>query len=150
MVRNHNLAKAISDCGWGMFTTTLKYKAEREGKTYIEIDRWFPSTKTCNNCLNVVDSLPLDIRYWDCQHCGTTNIDRDINAAKNIRDEALRILRCDPGRFQRPKERAPRKSLGISDTAKVANVRQPGKTSVLLDAIPGEVGSTDLSVSGSG
>ena len=133
MVRNHNLAKAISDCGWGMFTTMLKYKAEKEGKTYIKIDRWFPSSKTCNHCLNVVDSLPLDIRYWDCLHCETTKIDRDINAAKNIRDEALRIL-----------------SLGTSDTANGGNVRQPGKTSVLLDAIPGEVGSTDLSVSGSG
>ncbi|MFN9916864.1 MAG: IS200/IS605 family accessory protein TnpB-related protein, partial [Pirellulaceae bacterium] len=45
MVRNHNLAKAISDCGWGMFCTMLKYKAENEGKTYIEVDRWFPSSK---------------------------------------------------------------------------------------------------------
>ena len=126
MVRNHNLAKAINDCGWGMFTTMLKYKAEREGKTYLEIDRWFPSSKTCNHCLNVVDSLPLDIRYWDCAHCGVTNIDRDINAAKNIRDEGLRIL-----------------SLGTSDTANGGNVRQPGKTSVLLDAVPDEVGSSD-------
>ena len=133
MVRNHNLAKAISDVGWGMFCTMLKYKAEQEGKTYIEVDRWFPSSKTCNHCLNVIDSLPLDIRFWNCPSCETTNIDRDINAAKNIRDEALRIL-----------------SLGTSDTANGGNVRQPGKTSVLLDAIPGEVGSSDLNVSRSG
>jgi putative transposase len=91
MVRNHNLAKAISDCGWGMFCTMLKYKAENEGKTYIEVDRFFPSSKTCNVCLNQVGSLPLDIRTWTCQHCQTVH-DRDINAAKNIRDEALRIL----------------------------------------------------------
>ena len=62
MVKNHNLAKAISDCGWGMFCTMLKYKAENEGKTYIEVDRFFPSSKTCHVCLNQVESLPLDIR----------------------------------------------------------------------------------------
>jgi putative transposase len=67
MVRNHNLAKAISDCGWGMFCTMLKYKAEWEGKTYIEVDRFFPSSKTCNVCLNQVDSLPLDVRNWTCE-----------------------------------------------------------------------------------
>ncbi len=92
MVRNHKLAKSINDVSWGMFCTMLKYKAEWEGKTYIEVDRFYPSSKTCNNCLNIVDSLPLDLRFWDCQHCGITNIDRDINAAKNIRDEGLRIM----------------------------------------------------------
>ena len=92
MVRNHKLAKSISDVSWGMFCTMLKYKAEWSGKTYIEVDRFYPSSKTCNHCLNIVDSLPLDIRFWDCQHCGATNIDRDINAAKNIRDEGLRIM----------------------------------------------------------
>ena len=62
MVKNHKLAKAISDCGWGMFCTMVKYKAENEGKTYIEVDRFFPSSKTCHVCLNQVESLPLDIR----------------------------------------------------------------------------------------
>ncbi|MBR8831825.1 MAG: IS200/IS605 family transposase ISAsp19 [Chroococcopsis gigantea SAG 12.99] len=92
MVKNHSLAKSISDAGWGMFCTMLKYKAQWDGKTYIEVDRFYPSSKTCNNCLNRVDSLPLDVRFWDCHNCGTKNIDRDINAAKNIRDEGLRIL----------------------------------------------------------
>jgi putative transposase len=99
MVRNHNLAKAISDCpkgyrsayGWGQFCTMLKYKSEWEGKTYLEIDRWFPSSKTCNVCLNKVDSLPLDIRNWTCSRCNTQH-DRDVNAAINIRNEGLRIL----------------------------------------------------------
>ena len=91
MVKNHKLAKAISDCGWGMFGTMLKYKAEKEGKTYLEIDRFFSSSKTCNVCLNQVDSLPLDIRIWTCEHCQTTH-DRDINASINIKNEALRIL----------------------------------------------------------
>jgi putative transposase len=126
MVRNHNLAKAISDCGWGQFCTMLKYKSEWEGKTYLEVDRFFASSKTCNVCLNKVDSLDLDIRAWTCDKCQTHH-DRDINAAINIRNEALRIL-----------------SLGTSDTANGGNVRQPGKTEVLLDAVPSEVGNPIL------
>jgi putative transposase len=75
----------------------LKYKAEQEGKIYQEVDRFFPSSKTCNICLNQVDSLPLEIRFWDCNSCGTKNIDRDVNAAKNIRDEGLRIFSSGTG-----------------------------------------------------
>jgi putative transposase len=91
MVKNHKLAKTISDCGWGKFCTMLKYKSEWEGKTYIEVDRFFPSSKTCNHCLHQLDNLPLDVRSWECPQCGAVH-DRDINAAKNIRDEGLRIL----------------------------------------------------------
>ena len=123
MVRNHNLARAISDCGWGQFCTMLKYKCEWEGKTYIEVDRFFASSKTCNVCLHRVDSLPLDIRVWTCSNCQTHH-DRDVNAAINIRNEALRIL-----------------DLGTRSTANGGNVRQPGKISVLLDAVPHEVGN---------
>ena len=94
MVKNPNLSKAISQVGWGMFCTMLKYKADNEGKVYQEVDRFFPSSKTCNVCLNQVKSLPLDIRYWDCNNCGTKHIDRDINTALNIRDEGLRIISC--------------------------------------------------------
>ena len=123
MVRNHNLAKAISDVGWGMFCTMLKYKTESEGKQYIEIDRFFPSSKTCHLCLNRVDNLTLDVRAWTCNHCGTHH-DRDVNAAINIRNEGLRIL-----------------ALGTSASACGGDVSRAGKTSVLLDAIPVESGS---------
>jgi len=92
MVKNSKLAKSISDAGWGQFCTMLKYKCEWEGKIYIEVDRFFPSSKTCHHCLHQVDSPPLDIRNWECPSCGTEH-DRDVNAAKNIRDEGLRILR---------------------------------------------------------
>ena len=85
------IPKSISDAGWGQFCTMLKYKSEWAGKTYIEVDRFYPSSKTCNNCLNRVDSLSLDIRSWQCPKCGEKH-DRDINAAQNIRDEGLRIL----------------------------------------------------------
>ncbi|NCO74685.1 MAG: IS200/IS605 family element transposase accessory protein TnpB [Cyanobacteria bacterium] len=93
MVKNHKLAKSVSDCGWGQFCTMLKYKAEWEGKIYLEVDRFFPSSKTCNNCLHQIDKLSLDIRSWKCPKCGTIH-DRDINAAINIRDEGLRILKA--------------------------------------------------------
>ena len=93
MVKNHKLAKAISQVGWGQFCTMLKYKCELDGKVYQVLERFFPSSKTCHVCLNQVDSLPLEIRFWNCANCGTENIDRDVNAAKNIRDEGLRILK---------------------------------------------------------
>ncbi len=88
MVKNHKLAKSITQVGWGQFCTMLKYKAEWQGKTYLEVDRFFPSSKTCNNCLAQVNSLPLDVRFWQCPNCGARH-NRDINAAKNIRDEGL-------------------------------------------------------------
>jgi putative transposase len=91
MMQNQRLAKAIHQVGWGMFCTMLKYKAETEGKVYQEVDRFFPSSKTCHVCLNQVGSLPLDVRHWTCEHCQTKH-DRDINAAINLRDEGLRIL----------------------------------------------------------
>ncbi len=84
MVHNHCIAKSISDAGWGMFGTMLKYKAEKEGKIYVEVDRFFPSSKTCNNCLHKVSEMSLDVRHWDCPSCKSRN-DRDVNAAKNIR-----------------------------------------------------------------
>ena len=117
-IKNHNLAKAVHDVGWGMFCTMLKYNAEGEGKQYIEIERWFPSSKTCHVCLNRVDNLSLDVRVWTCKHCGTHH-DRDVNAAINIRNEALRIL-----------------ALGTSASACGGGVSRTGKTSVLLLRYP--------------
>lgn len=96
MMQNHCLAKAIQQVGWGMFCTMLRYKAEAEGKIYQEVDRFFPSSKTCHVCLNQVGSLPLDIRSWTCENCQTKH-DRDINAAINLRDEGLRILTSGTG-----------------------------------------------------
>lgn len=110
MVKNHNLAKAISDCGWSEFTRQLKYKAEFDRKTYLEINRFFPSSKICHVGLNQIDSLSLDVRSWTCPSCKTHH-DRDMNAAINIRDEGLRIL-----------------ALGISATAQGGNVRPASGT----------------------
>ena len=95
MVRNHKLAKAISDCSWGTFVNFLEYKLKQEGKALIEIDRFFPSSKTCSHCHHQIDKLPLEIRNWKCPHCRTKH-DRDENAAINIRQEGMRILKIYP------------------------------------------------------
>ncbi|NJM71650.1 MAG: IS200/IS605 family element transposase accessory protein TnpB [Scytonema sp. RU_4_4] len=94
MVRNHNLAKAISDVGWGTFTNFLAYKLERRGSRLIEIDRWFPSSKLCSNCFYQMSEMPLDVRDWNCPSCGTHH-DRDGNAAINIRAEGIRMIKAE-------------------------------------------------------
>jgi putative transposase len=94
MVRNPNLAKAISDVSWGMFTNFLAYKLDKKGGKLVEIDRWFPSSKLCSNCYHQVEAMPLDVREWTCPHCGTRH-DRDGNAATNIREEGIRLLQVD-------------------------------------------------------
>jgi putative transposase len=93
MVKNHCLAKAISDVGWGEFVRQLDYKARWYGRTLVKIDRWYPSSKTCHACKHVLDSLSLDIREWVCPACGVVH-DRDTNAAKNILAEGLSVAAC--------------------------------------------------------
>lgn len=83
MVRNRSLARAISDAGWGEFRVMLGYKAARAGRTLAVIDRWYPSSKTCSSCGQVLAKLALSTRCWTCQVCRTRH-DRDVNAAKNI------------------------------------------------------------------
>ena len=94
MVRNYNLAKAISDCGWGTFTNFLAYKLERKGAKLVEIDRWFPSSKLCSNCFYQIGEMSLEVREWTCPHCNTHH-DRDGNAAINIRAEGIRMLKAE-------------------------------------------------------
>ena len=91
MTKNRKLSKAISQVGWGMLCTMLEYKAEWFGKVYLEVDRFFPSSKTCSHCYYKIEELPLSVRSWQCRSCQTKH-DRDINAAVNLREEGLRIL----------------------------------------------------------
>ena len=93
MVKNHCLAKAISDVGWGEFVRQLEYKSQWYGRTLIKIDRWYPSSKTCYDCKHVVEDLPLDVREWVCPKCGVWH-DRDINAARNILAKGLSVSAC--------------------------------------------------------
>ncbi len=88
MVKNHSLAKAISDVGWSEFVRQLNYKAAWYGRTIVKIDRWYPSSKTCSACGHVLEELSLEVRSWICPQCGTCH-DRDINAACNILSEGL-------------------------------------------------------------
>ncbi len=94
MVKNHKLAKAINDVSWGMFVNFLDYKLKLKGGLLVEIDRWFPSSKTCSNCLYIMSEMPLEMREWTCPSCGIKH-DRDENASKNIRAEGIRIIQTD-------------------------------------------------------
>lgn len=88
MMQNRKLSKHISDAGWGIFFTILKYKAEWRGKNIIKIGRFEPSSKMCNLCGTTNHNLKLKDRTWACENCGSLH-DRDINAAKNIKRLAL-------------------------------------------------------------
>ncbi len=89
MVKNHNLAQAISDVSWGEFVSQLKYKAEWSGKNILQIPTFEPSSKLCNVCGTINNSLTLADRNWTCLKCGTYH-DRDINAAINIKNYCLK------------------------------------------------------------
>lgn len=91
MVRNHRLARSISNVSWGMLIAMLAYKCEWYGKTLVRVDRYYPSSKTCHTCGYKYNDLSLSEREWICPQCGNV-IDRDLNAAMNIHDEGLRIL----------------------------------------------------------
>ncbi len=131
MVKNPNLAKAISDSCWGMFQTMLKYKSERFGHAYQEIGRFFPSSQLCSETLLPIPILQkgydsLSLRFVDCPHCLHQH-DRDINAAVNIRNEGLRLW-----------------ALGTSASALGGDVRPKSsgrKKSMKSEAIPNELGS---------
>lgn len=84
MVKNHHLAKSISDAGWGRFFELLRYKAEEAGREVVKVPRFEPTSKTCSSCSAINQELTLNDRQWVCKSCGTLH-DRDYNAAKNIR-----------------------------------------------------------------
>lgn len=91
MVRNHSLARAISDAAWSDLRSMLEYKAQWYGRDLVVVNRWYPSSKVCSSCGHTASVMPLKVRYWTCSHCGTPH-DRDVNAARNIRAEGLSVL----------------------------------------------------------
>lgn len=93
MQKNHCLAKSISDASWSEFVRQLEYKSQWYGRELIGIDKWYPSSKRCNDCGYVMSALPLNVREWTCPECGTIH-DRDVNAAKNVLAAGLAVSAC--------------------------------------------------------
>ena len=114
MVKNHCLAKAISDVGWSELVRQLEYKAAWYGRSIVKIDKCYPSSKRCFDCGHMLDSLTLDVRSWACPACGVVH-DRDLNAAKNILAAGLAVAaygeavrpgraKAQPGKPQRSRK----------------------------------------------
>ncbi|NEO51293.1 MAG: IS200/IS605 family element transposase accessory protein TnpB [Moorea sp. SIO4A3] len=121
LVKNHKLAQVISDANWAEIIRQIKYKAEWYNREAVSIDRWFPSSKMCSVCLNRVESLPLNIREWDCPSCNTRH-DRDINASINILAAGLAVSVC--GATVRPEESKSRKA-GVRNSPKGRRKQKP-------------------------
>jgi putative transposase len=95
LLKNHRLARAISDVAWRELRRMLEYKCAWYGRDLVVVDRWFPSSKLCGTCGTVRARLPLDVREWTCG-CGAVH-DRDVNAARNILAAGLAVTACGDG-----------------------------------------------------
>lgn len=92
MLKNHNLAKSISDVSWSEFTRQLKYKAEWYGKKISKVDKFYPSSQICHSCGHKnIGTKDLKVREWTCPCCGIHNL-RDVNAAINILTEGIKLI----------------------------------------------------------
>ena len=100
MVKNHKLSKHISDVSWGKFISMLEYKSLWNDKQIVKIDRFFPSSKTCNCCGYINQNLKLSIREWTCPSC-KSKLDRDLNASKNILKEGIKNISLGTNDYRR-------------------------------------------------
>ncbi|ODS13711.1 RNA-guided endonuclease TnpB family protein [Pseudoalteromonas tetraodonis] len=94
MMKTRKLAKHIADASWHSFVVKLEYKAKEQGKHLVKLDQWYASSKTCHCCGHKMEEMPLSVRKWDCPSCGVKDIDRDFNAALNIRDKGIFELKA--------------------------------------------------------
>ena len=88
MIKNRKLSRALADSGWRSFINALTYKCDWVGKNILTVNRFAPSSKTCHRCGAKQETMPLNVREWQCNDCGSLH-DRDINAAINIKAFAL-------------------------------------------------------------
>jgi putative transposase len=95
MLKNHHLAQAITDAAWSEIHRQLTYKAPDSGARVVRVDRFFPSSRIHHGCNGYIPELALSERTWVCPRCGEP-VDRDLNAALNIRDEAMRLIAASP------------------------------------------------------
>lgn len=93
MMKNRRLSRSIGDTGWSELIRQIEYKQLWNGGQTFKVDRFFPSSKQCSNCMVVKTKLPLSTRSWQCEDCGASH-DRDVNAAKNILKQAEVQLKC--------------------------------------------------------
>lgn len=91
MMSNRRLARHIGDAAFGEVRRQLTYRAQQRGVVQAVVDRFYPSSKLCSSCGEKHEALTLSDRFWICTHCGTTH-DRDVNAAKNILRESVRMF----------------------------------------------------------
>ncbi len=96
MVKNHNLAQAISDVSWGEIKRQLRYKTLWYGKQLVEISQWEPTSKRCSACSHRLAALPLSARQWVCPVCGAVH-DRDVNASQNVLAAGLAVIASGDG-----------------------------------------------------
>ena len=124
MKQSLNFGKATSDAGFGEFRTFLEYKLREQGRYFVKVDKWFPSSKTCNYCGGYYKGLQLGQETWECPHCHRI-IQRDPNAALNIRDEGLRMILEDLMVKEAEREFALVADIFVSDSPSNQNREEP-------------------------
>lgn len=118
MMKNRSLAHSIGNQGWSKFKRMLKYKCQFQGKHFVEIDRFYPSTKTCSNC-GFVQGIKLSERTFHCQNCGIVK-DRDLNASLNINRAGIaRIQACGES------------NIGINSSIRCDSVKQEARAALI-------------------
>jgi putative transposase len=115
MMKNHCLAKGIADVAWGEFFRQLRYKSEWNGRNLVEIGRFFPSSKTCWHCKFIHQGLTLKDRTWVCPRCGT-ELDRELNASRNILEQGLNDFNSGCGTQSEPKQKRGEASPGNGES----------------------------------